>query len=148
MTGNHRQEHVGWPVAPGVNRHLSAENGRRPVPGLGVQERPTPCKFVLHVRQLPPAPSGIDIILAPNGKGNSIARMNDNAGRPDLDVELVDLPRGQGLFLIVRVIRTVRGADLRVELAVRCPESPLSDGCMRIDRPREDHLFQVGSEHP
>ena len=72
-----------------------------------------------------------------------IARRHHDAGRPDLDVQLVHLAGRERLPLVVGVIRPVGQRQLRVELAVRGAQPALRDRRVRIERALEGDLLHV-----
>ncbi len=94
----------------------------------------------------PAARSGILVVLSAHGEADPVAGGHGYGGRPDLDVQLDNLSRRQRLLLVVGVIRPVRGTELPIELAVRCPEPALTDRGVGIDGTLEDHLLPVRGE--
>ncbi len=76
---------------------------------------------------------------------NAVARRHDDAGRPDLDVELVDLSGRERLLLVVRMVRPVGQRARRIELAVRRAQPALRDRRARIERALEDDFLPGGS---
>src|SRR5690349_7903140 len=95
----------------------AAEDRRRPVARIVVQERPAAGELVLEVRQLAAAWAGIDVVLAADREPDAMALRHHDRGRPDLDVELDHLAFLERLLLIVGVIRPVWPRQLLVELA-------------------------------
>src|SRR5262249_54466506 len=69
-------------------------------------------------------PSDVDrrpavVVIGPlHSKRDSVSGWDDDAGRPDLDVEAVCLVRREWLYVAMRVVRAPLGAEVRVELAV------------------------------
>ena len=57
-------------------------------------------------------------IAALYGKGQAIARREDNAGGPDLDIKLIHYTRLQWLNLLVRMIGPVWLRTNRIKLAM------------------------------
>jgi hypothetical protein len=68
------------------------------------------------------------VISAAHGETETIARGHHDAGRPDLDVELDRLSRGERPFLVVAVPGPIRQAARRIELALRGPQPSEGDG--------------------
>ena len=58
------------------------------------------------------------VIPAAHRERDAVASGHHDAGRPDLDVELVHLAGRERLRLVVRVVRAVRQRQLRIELPV------------------------------
>src|SRR3954462_13815370 len=102
-----------------VQRHLAAEPGRRPGPRGVVAGGPDPAEPRPKGSEPRARSPGILVVAAAHAQRNPVALRDDEAGRPDLDVELVDLSRRERLSLVVRVIGPVRHRKYRVELAVR-----------------------------
>src|SRR4029450_5100892 len=98
----------------GVDGHVPAEHRRGTVAGIVVLEG---ADAVPHAAELLAGGAdvpGVDVVLAADGEGDAVPRGHDDAGRPDLDVELVDLARVQGLDLVVGVVRPVGPRQIRV----------------------------------
>src|SRR4051812_876628 len=83
-------EHVGGPVARII-----------------VQERPAARKLVLEVRELAPARTAVDVILAADGQADAATRRDNDRGRPDLDIELDHLALPERLRLVVAMVGPV-----------------------------------------
>src|SRR5439155_3107283 len=78
------------------------------------------------------------LVVAPaHGEPDPVAYRHHDRGRPDLDVELVHLPRSQRLPFVVGVVRPIRQRQLRIELAVRGAEPCLGDRRVRVWRALE-----------
>src|SRR3954469_1167649 len=97
----------------------AAEDRRRPVARIVVQEWPAAGELVLEVRQLAAARARIDVVLAADRKPDAMALRHHDRGRPDLDVELDHLALLERLLLIVGVVWAIGLGELLVELAVR-----------------------------
>jgi hypothetical protein len=83
------------------------------------------------------------VIPAADGDRERKAGGHDNAGRPDLDVELDGLARGERLDFVVRVVRAIGEAQLDIELAVRCAKPSLSDWRVRVERALEHDFLTL-----
>src|SRR5437764_14837074 len=100
-----------------MQRGAAAENGRRAVARIVVQERAAAAQLVLEVGQAGTGGLLPFVVAAADAQREAIARRHDDAGRPDLDVERHRLARLERLALVMGVIRAPRLAQLRVELA-------------------------------
>src|SRR3954466_8377905 len=129
-----------------VQRHLAAEHGRWSVPRVVVAEGADPAETRPKGSEARAGSPGILVVAAAHAQRDPVALRDDEAGRPDLDVELVDLSRRERLRLVVRVIGPVRHRKRRVELAVRGAQPTLSDGSVGIERALEGYFAQVGAE--
>src|SRR3954470_13429537 len=112
---DHRQHHPRIVRAAGVQRHGAVEDLRWAVARVVVQERADAGELVLHVRELATGAAGIGVVLAPHGEGDAVAGRKRDAGRPDLDVELVDLARLERLLGLVGMVGTPGLRALRIE---------------------------------
>ena len=115
-----------------------------------MQERPAAFQFVLEIRQLAAAFTGIFVILAAHRERDAVAGRHDDRGRPDFHLQLDRLARRQRLRFVMRVVGPVRLAQCRVQLAVRGPQPALADRRMRVDRALEHHfpaIRRVDTEH-
>src|SRR5712691_11616576 len=74
-----------------VQGRFSAEHRRRPVGGVVVEEGAAAFHGVLHVRERRRF-ALVLVVLAPDGERDAPAGRHDDAGRPDLDVELDYFP--------------------------------------------------------
>src|SRR5262249_43538379 len=101
-----------------MQRSRAAEDRRRPVARIVVQERSAAGEHVLEVRQLAAARAGVDVILAADRKPDAIALWHDDRGRPDLDVELHQLTFLDWLLLVMGVIGPVWFRQFLIKLAV------------------------------
>src|SRR5215510_13951316 len=97
----------------------AAEDRRRPVARIVMQERPAAGELVLEIRELAAARACIDVVLAADRQPDAMALRHQNRGWPDLDVELDHLAFFERLLLIMGVIGPVRLRQLLAELAVR-----------------------------
>ncbi len=88
------------------------------------------------------------VVLAADGQRDPVTGRHHDAGRPDLDLDLVDLTGRHRLPPAVRVDRPVGPAQLGVELAVRDPQPALRDRGVRVDGTLEHDLAPVRCEHP
>ena len=89
----------------------------------------------------------MEVVAAQDAEPDPVPGGHDDAGRPDLHVELVDLTGGQRLDLIVRVPRLVLCAERAVQLSVRCPQPALAHGAQRVHRTLEGDLPSLWVEH-
>src|SRR3990170_3876699 len=88
------------------------------------------------------------VVPATYRQADPVARWNNNARGPDLDLELDHLARRQWPLLVVGVIGAIGSAEGGVELPLRGPEPSLADGSVGIDGALEHHLFPVRREDP
>src|SRR5260221_8512391 len=116
---NHRNEHIGFAPRSGMERVPAAEDRRRTVARIIMQERPAAAQLVLEVRQPRSGRFLPFIVSSPYAERQSVARGYDDARRPDLDVELHHLAGLERLRLVGGVGRPVLGRAPRSELAVR-----------------------------
>src|SRR6201999_2379255 len=104
---------------PGVDRDFAAEHVARPVSRVVMSKwadpGPHPTVGVFRTAGL----AGINVVFSAYRQRDAISRRHDNAGRPDFDIDLVDLSRRERLYLVMAVIRAVRQRQHLVELAVR-----------------------------
>ena len=128
-----------------MQARVAAEDVRRPVARIIVQERPAAGELVLEIRQPSAARPGIFVVLAADGERDAIARRHHDRGRPDLDIELDHLAGLERLLLVVGVIGPVGRRELLVELAVRGAQPALADRRMRIDGALEDDFLEVAA---
>ncbi len=89
---------------------LAAEDVQRPVARVVMQERPVAGELVLHVREPAAGSAGIDIVTAAYGQRDAMALRHHDAGRNDLDIELVNLSGFERLLFVMRVIGPERPA--------------------------------------
>ena len=142
--GNNRQQDIGLPVRAGVQRHFAAEHRRRPIARIVVREYRAAGP---HFAQRFEAFAGLareHVIVAAHRQRQPIALRQRDAGRPDFDVDLVDLAGGELLLFVVGVIGPVRQRQLRVELAMRATQPALRDRRVRIERALEGDFLEVG----
>src|SRR5215207_8566345 len=130
-----------------VDGDLAAEDLGRSVALVRVEERtaagqrePADLRVALERRR-------VLVVTPPDLKLHPVSPRDDDAGWPDLDVELVDLAGRERLSLVVRVVRPPFFRALRVEFAVRRPQPALRDRRVRVDRPLEDDLLALRVEH-
>ena len=100
-----------------------------------------------HVGKPAAGPTGIHIVATADAQRDTIALWHNDAGRDDLDVELIDLSGRERLPFVMGVIGPERPRELRVELAVRCAQPALSDRGMRVERALEHHFLHVRREY-
>ena len=129
-----------------VQGDVSAEKRLWPVGGIVVDERPATAHRVLHVRQRRRL-AAVVVILAAYRKRDAVARRNDDARRPDLDVELDNLARNERLLLVVGVERTVRQRAPGIELPVRSAQPALADRRLGVERALEGDFLAIGIEN-
>src|SRR6201999_3977212 len=100
---NDRQQKVGLARRAGVNGHLAAEHIARPISRIIVPEwtnsGPYPAVGIFRTAGL----AGVNIVFAADRQRDAISGRYDDAGRPDLDIDLVDLPRLERLHLVMGV---------------------------------------------
>lgn len=101
-----------------------------PVLGIGMFERSHPPSRIVK-------PSGelgqltfVAIVVASYGQCQPIPGRDDDGGEPDLDLQLVDLPGGEGLDQGMGVIGPVGQALLRVEGPVGGANHPGATGVL------------------
>ena len=111
-----------------------------------MDEGPAALHRVLHVRKHCRV-TVVLVILAADAERDAVAPGHHDAGRPDLDVELVHLARDQQLLFAMRVIRPAGQRARRIELAVGGTQPALCDGRVRIERPLEHHFLAGRIEH-
>jgi len=131
-----------------MDRGLAAVDRHRPVARIVMQERAAAGELVLHVGEPAAGAAGIDVVAPAHGQSHAVALRHDDAGRDDLDVELIDPAGFERLLLVVGVIGAERQGELLVELAMRGAQPALSDRGMRVERPLEHDFLHVGREHP
>ena len=144
--GNDREEKTRRSVGTEMQRRFAPKDLGRSVARVFVQERAAPFKLILEVRQPAAARSLVLVILSAHSEADAVASRHDDGGWPDLNVQLDYLAWSQRLLLIVGVIRPVRCAQVRIELAVRGPEPSLTDGSMRINRALKHNLLSIRRE--
>src|SRR4051794_2252219 len=96
--GDEGEEEVGGVFAAGVDGDGAVEQLGGAVPRVVVHERAAAGHGVLHVGQVLGG-AGVDVVLAADVELDGVAGGHGQAGRPDLDVELVDLAGGGGVDL-------------------------------------------------
>src|SRR5262249_44643245 len=105
---DHRQQQE-WSARPSeVQAGDAREQLGWAVPGIVVQERPAALELVLEIRQPPAARPAVLVVLAANGQAETVTGRQNDAGRPDFDVELDDRAGAQRLPLAVGMIGPVR----------------------------------------
>src|SRR5262245_64440067 len=102
-----RDQHIRLPARTRVQRDVAAEDRGRAVARVVMSERPDAGPHLAERLDAGARLAGIHIIGAADGQRDPITFWQNDAGRPDLDVNLVDLARRQLLLLIVRMIRAV-----------------------------------------
>src|SRR3954468_6506110 len=125
LRGDDRQQQVGFLLE--VQRHLAAEDRSRPVGRVVMREGAAALHRMLHVRER--GRGFVVLVVAPaDVERDPVARGDDDAGRPDLDVELDRFSRFQFLKLIMGVIGPVGKRALRVELTMGSAQPALRHG--------------------
>ena len=99
--------------------HVATENRRRPVARIVVSEGADAGPYLAERFQSYAWPTRVNVIGATHRQRQAIAPRQHDAGRPYLHIDLVDLPRGELLLLVMGVVGAVRQRELLVELAVR-----------------------------
>jgi len=131
-------------VGADVQRRLASKNLRRPVARVVVQEWPAAFKFVFEASNPFAARVRILVIFSAHSEPNPVAGGHHNGSRPDLNVKLDNLAGSQQLHFIMGVIRAVRSAQLRIELAMRRAQPALTDGRVRVDGALEHDFVSAG----
>src|SRR5882672_2786066 len=104
---NDRQQNIGLTIASGVQRDVAAENRRRPVARIVVGEGTDAGP---HLAQRFHAGAGLarkHIVGAAYRQRDPIALRQHDAGRPNFDVDFVDLTGLKLLLFVVGVIGPV-----------------------------------------
>src|SRR6267142_2808563 len=127
--------------------NFSAKDLRRTVRFIVMREWAAPFHRVFHVREARRR-IVVLVVAAADAERDAMTLRHDDAGRPDLDVELHRLPRLERLLLVVRMPRPIGQAFLRIELAMRCTQPALPDRCLRVERAVEEHFLSGRIEHP
>jgi len=115
-----------------------------PVPWAGGPEASFVADAATYRRLLE---AGVDVVPAPDGEADPVALGHDDGGRPDLHVQVVDLPRDERLLFVMRVVGPVGQRERGVELAVRDPEPPLCNRGVGVQRALKHDLLHVRREH-
>ena len=99
LLGNDRQQ-TGCAIGTGVQRHIAAEDCRWAIARIVVSERADTSPNLAKRLQ---ADAGLaqDVVGAAHRQREPIALRQHDAGRPDLDVDLVDLSGRELLLLVV-----------------------------------------------
>jgi hypothetical protein len=99
-----------------VNGAASVEDVRWPIVRIGVCERTDTSIGVVEVlgeiTQLPV----VAIVTTEHRQANAVAGRYDDAGRPDLDVHLIDLTGDERVDPSVSVIRPIRQTPFLIQL--------------------------------
>src|SRR5581483_9913935 len=140
------QQHMRLTAGAGVQRDVASEHGRRPVTRIVMRERPDAGPDLAERLHACARFAWIDVVGATDGQREAIAFRQDNAGRPDLDIDLVDLAGGELLLLVMRMVGPVWQRQLWIELAVRAAQPPLSDRGVGVQRSLERDLLEVRRE--
>src|SRR6185312_4613038 len=115
---NDRQQEIRCPTSAEMQGRGSAEDGRRAIARVVVQERSAARELVLEVRHFAAAGAALFVIFAADGAPDAIAGRYHDAGRPNLDVQFDRLAFLQRLLLIVGVVGPERRRKLFIELAM------------------------------
>src|SRR5262245_37113082 len=99
---NHGEQQVCLAVAPEVQGGGAAEDVRRAVARIVVQEGAAAPELVLEVGETPAARPGVFVVLAPDRQPQAATCRQHDRARPDLDVELHHLAGFQRLLAVVR----------------------------------------------
>src|SRR5882672_2009114 len=91
LRGNDRQEQVGLALLAEMQRDVAAEDPGRPVAEVVVDEGPAAAHRVLHIGERCRL-AAVVVVLAAYRQRDAPALGHDDAGRPDLDVELDNFP--------------------------------------------------------
>ncbi len=139
---------MGRPIRADVHRGRPAEDVGGAVTRVIVKKRPASLQLVLEVRQSQAGRDPAPFVVAPsNGQGHRETGRYDNRSRPDLDVHLVDLPRGQRLLLVVGVVRAKWPCQFSIDLAVGGAQPALGNRGVGIYGSLEGDLLASGVEH-
>src|SRR4051812_25915644 len=98
-----RHQHVGVMLRTHMERRAATKERFGTVARVVVQERPTAPQLVLEVRESRAGGFREFIIASAHRQRHAIALWNDDARRPELDIERDDLADPQRLRYIVRV---------------------------------------------
>src|SRR6185295_15195306 len=143
---NDGEQQIGLAALAKVQGGGAAEDIRRPVARVVVQEGAAASQLILEVREPPAACAGVFVVLAADREADAVTGRQHHAGGPDLDVQLHHLAGFEGLVPVVGVIWPPGRRQLLAELAVRGAEPALADGGVRVDGALEHHLLEIGSE--
>src|ERR1700730_10033931 len=92
--------------------------------------------------------TGINVIPSAYRQRHAISRRHDNAGRPHLDIDLVDVSRLEELDLVMGMIGPVKVRLPLVELAQRDGRPGLRHGRVRSQCSPEHYFLEARSENP
>src|SRR5512139_3374160 len=106
---------MGRPVGTGVQRNIPAEHRRRSIAWVVMRKDRAAGPHFAQRLQPGAGFARKDLVGAADGQREPIALREHDAGRPYLDVDLVDLARRELLLLVMRVIRSVGQSKLLVE---------------------------------
>src|SRR3984957_12339283 len=129
MDGNFAAEHIARPVSRVIMPKWTAAG---PHPAVGVF--------------CPPRLAGINVVLSAYRQRDAISCWHDDAGRPNLDINLVNLPLRERLYFFMAVLVPIRLPQLLFELAVRHAKPALRDRRVRIKRPPKYDFPEVRRE--
>src|SRR4051794_15864169 len=101
-----RKQQIALPRAAGVNRVAGAD---------------------IVVGRIVPIHRGADAVAGLNVQPDAVSLFEHHAARPDLELAFDDLAGLQPSPLVVRVVRAIRQALARIELAVSCAQPALGD---------------------
>jgi hypothetical protein len=102
-----------------VDGDPASKHGCRTIERVVVEEGPTTGELVLEgAQRRMPEIALVLVVIASDSESEAEAGWSYDRGRPDLDLELVDLAGRQGLDAIVGVIGPVGEGELRVEVSV------------------------------
>ena len=109
-----RQQQIGFAAGSSVDHRLAAENVGGPVLAIGMEPRArtagAEARTGVAARSLE--------ILAGDRHCQAVAGWQHYASRPDLDLEFVNLTRGQRVLIVMGVERPIRQGPRLVELPV------------------------------
>jgi hypothetical protein len=91
-------------VTAEMQRRHAAEDVRRPVDRIVVQERTAALQFVLEIRQFAATGAAVFVVPASDRYADPVPGRHHDRRRPNLDIELHDLTGLELLFLVVGVI--------------------------------------------
>jgi len=146
--GYHGEQKVRGMGAARVQRHSIRIPLGRAVVWVVVQERAAAEQLVLEVGKEAAARPRIDVVPASNREREPVARREDDAGWPDLHVDLVNDACHERLGVVMGVVRPVGQGQGRVQLAVRGPQPTLRHRGVRVDCPFEDDLLFLRRKGP
>src|SRR5882762_10049872 len=87
LRGNHWEHQTRLPPRAEVQRDFSAEDRKGPVGWVVVDEGPAAAHRVFHIGEGRRFPAVL-VVFSADRQRDAVTRRDDDAGRPDLDIEL------------------------------------------------------------